>query len=260
MKTDLATGPKTRTALILAAGNGSRIAPRSGYLPKPLVQLNGKPLLAHVMSGAQEAGIQRFVIVIGNRGSMIREWYEKQPLAGVEVTWIENAEYRKDNGISVLCAKQAIPGNFLLLMADHIFEANTARMLLHQKLGRDEVMLAIDRNIGRVFDLDDATKVRLERDRIVEIGKMLPDYDALDTGMFLCSPALFGYLEMAATGGNCSLSDGLRMMARKQTFKAFDIGDAQWLDIDTPAAHDHAREIFTEGQQPPLSPTGVAYV
>lgn len=233
-----------KLALILAAGNGSRIAARSGEGPKPLVCLNGRPLLEHVMSNARAAGIERFVVVVGYCGHVIKEWFEKHPLPGVQVTWIENPDYRKDNGISVLCAKKAIHEDFLLLMADHIFEAETARSLLRQPIGEDEVVLAVDRNIGSVFDLDDATKVRLEQDRIVEIGKWLRTYSALDTGMFLCSPALFGWLEKAAANGNCSLSDGLRLMAVEGKFGGFDIGDALWQDVDTPAALDHAQQLF----------------
>ena len=233
-----------KLALILAAGNGSRIAARSGEGPKPLVCLNGKPLLEHVMSSAREAGIERFVVVVGYRGQAIKEWYENHPLPGVQVTWIENPDFRKDNGISVLCAKKVIHENFLLLMADHIFEAETARSLLRQPLGKDEVILGVDRNVGAIFDLDDATKVRLEQGRIVEIGKLLRTYNALDTGMFLCSPALFGWLENAAVNGNCSLSDGLRLMAADGKFGGFDIGDAHWQDVDTPAALDYAQQIL----------------
>ena len=157
-----------KLALILAAGNGSRIAVRSGELPKPLVKLNGTPLLEHVITSVKNAGIERFVIVVGFRGQMIREWYESHPINGVEVTWVENPEYRKDNGISVLRASHLIQENFLLMMADHIFESKTASALLRQPLGREEVILAVDRNIEGIFDLDDATKVRVDRDRIVE--------------------------------------------------------------------------------------------
>jgi choline kinase len=233
-----------KLALILAAGNGSRIAARSGEGPKPLVSLNGRPLLEHVMSGARQAGIERFVIVVGYRGQAIQDWYRNHPLPGVQVTWIENPDFRKDNGISVLCAKKAIHESFLLLMADHVFESDTARSLLHQPLGENEVMLAVDRNIGNIFDIDDATKVRLEQDRIMEIGKSLRTYNALDTGMFLCSPALFGWLEDAAANGNCSLSDGLRLMAADGRFRGFDIGDGHWQDVDTPAALDYAQQVF----------------
>ena len=55
----------TRTALILAAGNGSRIRSVAGPLPKPLVPFQGKPLLEHVLIGARDAGIERVVIVVG---------------------------------------------------------------------------------------------------------------------------------------------------------------------------------------------------
>lgn len=233
-----------KVALILAAGNGSRIAARSGEGPKPLVSLNGRPLLEHVMGAARQAGIQRFVIVVGYRGHIIKKWYEDHPLPGVQVTWIENPNFRKDNGISVLCARKAIHESFLLLMADHVFETETAKSLLSQPLGQDEVLLAVDRNIAGIFDLDDATKVRLHQDRIVEIGKWLPTYNALDTGMFLCSEALFGWLERATIDGNCSLSDGLRLMAGEGKFRGFDIGDAHWQDVDTPAALDYAQQVF----------------
>jgi choline kinase len=231
----------TKLALILAAGNGSRLAAYSGELPKPLVPLHGKPLLEHVISGAHEAGIEKFVVVVGYRGRAIQEWYENRRFGGIEVTWVENPDYRKDNGVSVLCAKDLIHEPFLLLMADHIFEPTTARALLRQPLGKDEVILGVDRKIESVFDLDDATKIRIEEDRIVDIGKNLKRYNALDTGMFLCQPVLFHWLESAMIDGNCSLSDGLRAMGRNRTFKSFDIGGAYWQDVDTPAALDYVR-------------------
>ncbi len=234
----------TKLALILAAGNGSRLAACSGELPKPLVLLHGKPLLEHVMSGARAAGIEKFVIVVGYRGSMIRQWYEARPLKGIDVTWVENPDYRKDNGVSVLRAKDLIHESFLLLMSDHIFESATAGALLRQRLRQDEVILGVDRKIGSVFDLDDATKVRLEGDCIVDIGKNLKQYNALDTGMFRCQPVIFRWLESAMVNGNCSLSDGLRIMGQNRTFKGFDIGEGYWQDVDTPAALDYARNPF----------------
>ena len=57
--------PNVDQCLILAAGKGSRLVSSSGTIPKPLVKVHGKPLLEHIMLGAQEAGISKFVIVIG---------------------------------------------------------------------------------------------------------------------------------------------------------------------------------------------------
>ena len=249
-----------KLALILAAGNGSRLAACSGELPKPLVPLHGKPLLEHVMSAAREAGIEKFVIVVGYRGRAIREWYENRPFAGFDVAWVENPDYRKkSNGVSVLCAKDLICEPFLLLMADHIFEPATAGALLRQPLGAHEVILGVDRKIESVFDLDDATKVRLDWDRIVAIGKNLDRYNALDTGMFLCQPVLFQWLESAKIDGDCSLSDGLRIMAQNRTFRGFDIGEAHWQDVDTPAALDYLRDSSFKRPWPMRQVAGPAY-
>jgi 1L-myo-inositol 1-phosphate cytidylyltransferase len=234
---------KVNQCLILAAGNGTRLRPVSAGLPKPLVDFRGKPIIEHVISRAQQAGVDRFVIVVGYRSDLIRSWFDDCSL-GVSVTFVENPDYHKSNGISALKARDELHENFLLLMSDHIFEPETARVLLRQQLAPGEVILAVDPKIDRIFDLDDATKVRRDGDRIVDIGKEIAHYDALDTGMFLCSPALFARLEAATRDGNCSLSDGMRQVARERRLRALEIGEAQWQDVDTPEALAHAEGAF----------------
>jgi len=230
--------------LILAAGNGTRLRAVSHGLPKPLVHFRGKPILEHVILGAQQAGIDRFVIVVGYRSDLIRRWFAQRWRGTVPVTWVENTEYHKQNGISVLKAREELHDKFLLLMADHIFDAESARKLVREPLAPGEVILAVDPNIDQVFDLDDATKVRRKGDRIVDIGKEIETYDALDTGMFLCSPALFDRLQSAVRDGNCSLSDGMRQLAQALRLRALEIGEAGWQDLDTPEALAHAETVF----------------
>ena len=231
---------RIKQCLILAAGNGSRLRTISGELPKPLVPFNGRPILEHVIRRAQQAWIEEFVIVVGYRGELIRDWFEHRWRDRARFTWVENPDYHKSNGISALKARSSIHGNFLLLMADHIFEAETARMMVRQSLRPEEVILGVDAKIDSIFDMDDATKVRRSGDRIVEIGKEIAEYDAIDTGMFLCTPSLFDELERAGKDGNCSLSDGMRRLARRGLLRAKEIGGAEWYDLDTPAAFAHA--------------------
>jgi choline kinase len=230
--------------LILAAGNGSRIASVADGGPKPLVPVCGVPLLEHVMTSAREAGVERFVIVAGYRADLIRRWLSDRSIAGASVTLIENPEYHKANGVSALAAKAELNEPFLLLMSDHIFETKTARALMQQPLAEDEVILAVDTKLDRIFDLDDATKVRCEGNHVVEIGKDLSRYNALDTGMFLCSPALFSCLESVKKNGDCSLSDGMRKLAQRGKLRAFDIGGGHWQDVDSPEALEHVERIF----------------
>ena len=244
---------KVNQCLILAAGNGTRIRTISGDLPKPLVDFRGKPIIEHIVQRARRAGIERFVIVVGYRSELIRNWFEGRSL-GVSVTFVENPDYDKANGVSALKARNAIHGNFLLLMADHLFDSETAETLIRQPLGSDEVILAVDSNVDRIFDLDDATKVLRRGDRIVDIGKEIAHYDALDTGMFLCSPVLFDHLEAAIKDGNCSLSDGMRELIAIGRLRGLEIGDGQWQDLDTPEALAHAEDVFGGfiGQRPIL--------
>jgi choline kinase len=184
------------------------------------------------------------VIVVGYRANLIRRWFAERSFDDISVTLTENPDYHRANGISALAAKGELHNPFLLLMSDHIFEPKTAKGLAQQPLADDEVILAVDHNVDRVFDLDDATKVKCEANHIVDIGKDLARYDALDTGMFFCNPALFDRLESAKRDGNCSLSDGMRQLAREQKLRAFDIGDAHWQDVDSPEALAHAESIF----------------
>ncbi len=233
-----------KECLILAAGNGTRIRAASGFRPKPLVEFRGKPLLEHIIIRARNAGIGHFTIVVGYRSDLIRAWFAEHRLEGISVHFVENPDYQKQNGVSALKARHVIKNDFLLLMADHIFQTRTARRLIKQPLALGEVILAVDSRIQDVFDLDDATKVRRDGTHIVDIGKEIANYDALDTGMFLCSPALFETLDSVMKNGDCSLSDGMRRLAAERRFRAFDIGDAEWQDVDTPEALAHAETVF----------------
>src|SRR5260370_42225944 len=164
-----------------------RVASDAGGILKPRVWLGGIDLREHVMPWCREAGITRFVVVVGYGADQIRRWFAERPFGGIYVTLIENPEYHKANGFSALSAKNELRNPFLLLMSDHIFEPKTAKGLAQQPLSDGEGILAVDHNVDRVFDLDDATKVKCEADHIVDIGKDLARYDALDTGMCLCS-------------------------------------------------------------------------
>jgi choline kinase len=229
----------------------------SGELPKPLVEFRGRPLIEHIVLNARDAGIEAFTIVVGYRSDWIRTWFAQQSLPGICVQFVENEEYHKQNGVSALKAKDAMEGNFLLLMADHIFETRTARRLVRQELASGEVILAVDSRIDRVFDLDDATKVRRSGRYIVDIGKQIANYDALDTGMFACGRGLFESLEAVKRNGDCSLSDGMRHLSAQWRFRALDIGDAEWQDVDTPEALAYADTVFN-GIPPVVSALPVA--
>ena len=79
-------------------------------------------------------------------------------------------------------------------------------------------------------------KIQTRRNRVTGIGKNLLHYDAIDTGLFVCPLQLFDYLDRAKSESfrkDCSLADGIRLMAGDNKVRAIDIGNAWWQDVDT---------------------------
>ena len=244
--------PKTDTAVVLAAGWGSRIQGSAGKdepISKPLIVLNGVPMIVRVIRTLAAAGIRRFVVVTGYLSERVED--AVLALGAVDGLDIE-VEYNPHwhdlaNGVSLLSARKHIDASFVLSMSDHVFDLQTARELVQAGSGDMAVRLCIDRKIEQIFDLDDATKVRTEGGRIVAIGKTLDRYDAIDTGLFLCQPDVFQALEEAyEQRGDCSLSDGMSRLGEKGRFGFWDIGEKLWQDVDTPEMLARAERLLAD--------------
>lgn len=220
------------SALILAAGNGTRLRSQA---PKPAYRLLGVPLLARTLFSLERAGITDAYVVLGYRAERVRREIERVDGLTVRVHWLYNDQWREPNGLSALQAEAVLDEPFILTMADHLFDPSVVTALRDKADDVQGIDLAVDYNIDRVADLDDATKVQVASDRIVAIGKTLTNYDAIDTGVFLAAPALFEVLRETIAEGKASLSDGVQRLADVGTAHATDIGDRMWQDIDTPA-------------------------
>jgi len=150
------------------------------------------------------------------------------------------------NGVSAYEAKEMIEGNFLLLMADHVFSPKILCELQKYKIDKDECALCVDTQMKYVFDINDATKVLVDNDRIVQIGKELKDYNGVDMGIFLCSPIIFEALNKSIQKGRYSLTEAVRELVDEEKMKAccFDDEDHYWIDIDTPRIGKIAEKIL----------------
>lgn len=232
--------------VILAAGMGTRIRGEAQPLPKPLVRVGGLTLLKRTILTAKKAGVRRFVIVVGCDGDRVQAAMAGDPeLGGLELVWVQNEDYRLANGVSVLKARPHVRGEFFLTMADHVVDPAIFRRLQDEP-ARDGLVLAVDRKLSTIFDMDDATKVKVaEGERIAEIGKQIPHYDAIDTGVFRCSQELFRSLQSVFDErGNCSLSDGVQALAAVGTARVADVGEAWWQDVDDLATRKHAEKLL----------------
>jgi choline kinase/phosphatidylglycerophosphate synthase/beta-phosphoglucomutase-like phosphatase (HAD superfamily) len=222
-----------KTCVIIAAGKGTRLSDRGPS--KPLVRVLGLPLIERTIRTAAKSGLTDFYVVIGYRGSEVRAFLaDLATRMDVRITPVFNADWEAGNGLSVLKARDFVGEDFVLLMADHVFDPEILNCLLRERLGEEKVRLAVDYGVANDrIDVEDVTKVMVEGERITCIGKELDAYNAYDTGIFLCSPALFEAIETCwgrDEGG--SLSAAIRVLAAQGRVEVFDIQGRFWMDVD----------------------------
>jgi histidinol-phosphate aminotransferase len=233
-------------AIVLAAGLGSRLSEGGDITPKPLRRVAGVPLIVRVLRTLEAAGIDDAVVVVGHCGHLIKEAVAAaQHELRIDVKFVENTDYLKKNGVSVLAAAGYIDRECVLTMSDHLYSPELVRRLLSAEVPAGGAALAVDYDIPRCFDLDDATKVAVERGLIVRIAKELDAYDALDTGVFRIGPSLVAELSrVAEQNGDASLSDGVQALSRRGVFAAIDVGEVRWIDVDTQPALERAEAML----------------
>jgi len=193
-----------------------------------------------------EAGVDEFYVVIGYQGERVRLFLERlvERLA-IRITSLVNDDWEKDNGLSVLKARHVLHEPFLLLMADHLFDPSLVRLLTTPNATAGDVVLVVDRNTRNpLVDMEDVTRVKMEDGKIHNIGKGLADFNGFDTGIFLCSPAIFKVLEQSKRkDANTSLSAAVQVLAAKGHAKAIPTDDF-WIDVDDPAAFHKAEQAL----------------
>ncbi len=234
--------------VILAAGSGSRLAPTRGDVPKPLMTVAGVPLVAHALEHARRSGCSEAVIVVGFEGARVRAAIERLQTP-LRLIFVENLDYAEPNGVSLLAAEPAAASVFFLQMVDHLFPEPTLALLAATALESGEVgRVLVDSTPSRDIDLDDATKVQLDRARVSAIGKGLATWDAIDAGCFVLTHGVFDALRAVPLEEGRTVSSGMRRLVADRTLGAVDMRGADWIDVDTPADREIAERLLGRHQ------------
>jgi CDP-L-myo-inositol myo-inositolphosphotransferase len=230
-------------AVILAAGEGSRLAGHQDGDPKPVLRLLGLSLAERTITACIAAGIERFLVVLGHYADQVRAHYREIAIRRrCEVEFVTARDWKLGNGASALAAADEVGSDaFLLTMSDHLIAPSLIKKILRSRPREDGICLAVDRDKTSVFDVDDVTKVVLSNDRVVRIGKTLKEWCAADTGVFFCTRAMFGALRRARIQERHSLTDGVSELAAAGQVKAVDVTGESWMDVDTPETFREAR-------------------
>jgi CDP-L-myo-inositol myo-inositolphosphotransferase len=205
-------------AVILAAGKGKRF---EDDLPKPLAKLFGKPLIDYALDSLRREGISDITVVYSDK--RVRDHFSGRGKP------VFNAHVERGVGYSLLIGAEATGGGpFLLLMSDHLFDHRILSKLLDSK--PDTTIVCIDTDLSGK-NLAEATKVLLDGSKVLQIGKDLKHYNAVDTGIFLCTDEV---LDVAREfEGRFSVSDVMSKLSHRGRLSACDVTGLFWKDIDT---------------------------
>lgn len=235
-------------AILLAAGLGSRLGALTRDLPKALIPVGGKPLLAHALAFAARLRPSRIVVVGGFCFPLV-----EQALAALRgdlpVALVENAQFRDGNLVSLLTAKSLVGEGFLVMNVDHIYRPTIADVVAPE-VERVTAFVDTDRRLG-----DDDMKVERGTDgRVVAIAKTLTKYDCGYVGMTRVPEAMLGrYFDeadraLAQEGRAIHVERLLARLAKTPDAPACrDISGHGWLEVDTPDERDVAETALAVG-------------
>jgi len=225
------------SAVILAAGKGSRLGAAADGLPKCLLQVGGRAIVRRHLDVLAEAGVSPVLLVVGYAADLVRE------SVGQAAEYVLNPRYEVTNSLaSFVLAKDWVKGPVVLLNSDILFDPEVLDELL--KSGEDS--LAYDSSSGGALE---HMKVEVRDGKVVDLSKDLPRERAAgeNVGMLYLSEksaraALARGEELLAAGRTKAfLAEAVRAVLAEHPLKAVDVKGSPWTEIDTPSDLDHAR-------------------
>ena len=224
------------TAVILAAGMGTRLRDSHSDMPKGFLKLGHKPIISESIDRLRAAGIDKIIIVTG----YLADFYEELSSTDENITTVHNSAYAKSGSMySLWCARDQIHGGFLLLESDLIYEQRALEVLIN---GPDEaILLSGKTNSGDEVYVQ--TKDDVLNGNLYNMSKDLDVFSSDPSGELVgitrISPALFRfmleYAEREFNQDNLRVdyeTDALVYAGRKMSIMCPVIDDLVWAEID----------------------------
>jgi choline kinase len=236
----------TRTAVILAAGIGSRLRPLTDDRPKALVEVSGRTILTRAVDALSSHGIERLVIATGYREDALRTALAD---ADLEVVFVRNPRYETtQNSVSLALCRDVLTGTtFFKLDGDLVFDPRILELL---DADGAELSVAVDKKAR----LDaEAMKVEVSAERIVSFGKGIPVDRAAGESIGIeriaagASERLFDALDAAGRQGETGLyyeDVYSRLILEGLSAGLVDVSGERWCEVDSPDDLERAARLF----------------
>jgi UDP-N-acetylglucosamine diphosphorylase / glucose-1-phosphate thymidylyltransferase / UDP-N-acetylgalactosamine diphosphorylase / glucosamine-1-phosphate N-acetyltransferase / galactosamine-1-phosphate N-acetyltransferase len=223
-------------AVVLAAGRGTRMRELTESIPKPMIQVRGKPILQIIIEGLRETGIKELLIIVGYRKEVVQKHFQNGSNFGMRIEYTE--QIVQDGTGRVVALAEPFCGNdlFLLSYGDILVDPIHYRRLCD--LGEAEMSIAVRRSTeiskgGAVYLNDRFELIDLREKPKPEEAATTPWYNA---GIYVFRPSIFEYVKQLQKSprGEYELTDAIRAMSLAgKRVQAVEI-TGHWADVRDP--------------------------
>ena len=249
-------------AVILAGGLGTRISEETDVRPKPMVEVGGRPILWHIMKGYSAHGVNDFVICLGYKGYVIKEYFANYFLHMSDVT-IDMANNRTDvhqasaepwrvtlvdtgdatmtGGRLKRVRRYLGEEDFCFTYGDGVSDVDITRLIAFHREQRTLATVTAIQPPGRFGSLD------IKKNRISRFEEKAPgDSGWINAGFFVLSPAVFDYIRGDETIWE---REPLERLAREGNLAGF-THRGYWQCMDTLRDRLHLEDLWRSGKAP----------
>ncbi|USZ67409.1 sugar phosphate nucleotidyltransferase [Halorussus salilacus] len=240
-----------RAAVVLAAGEGTRLRPLTRNRPKPMLPAADRPILEHVFDALIGAGIERLHVVVGYKRDRVQDHFGPT-YRNVPINYVVQ-EKQLGSGHALLAAREGVAGEdgFLVVNGDQVIERRMVEDVLDAFEGDGaSAMLAVTEQA----DVSHYGAVVTEGDRVVELVEKpeTDDYRLLNAGVYAFDGSIFDAVEETPrVQGELALTDTLVRLIQREADEEEASGDessAEGSSADDPSADETTvRGVTTEG-------------
>ncbi|NLX47265.1 MAG: NTP transferase domain-containing protein [Euryarchaeota archaeon] len=219
-------------ALILAAGEGTRLRPLTSNIPKPLLTLAGRPYLAHLVQALRDAGVKEQVILVGWKANRVKEFFGDGRQMGVDLSYLEQKE-RLGTANAIGVAEDVMDGDFVCVNGDVVMSPEAvAEMVSAFERDRVPFMGAVEVPDPHRFGV-----VKQDGEKLVSIIEKpsRPPSNLINGGFFGLGTEVFEHIRNTERSprGEYEFTDTLNMMASRTDVLVRRIR-GEWMDVGYP--------------------------
>ena len=249
-------------AVILAGGLGTRMTEETHLKPKPMIEIGGKPILWHIMKIYSAHGINDFIICLGYKGYLIKEYFANYSLHMSDVTFdfkdnkmevheqktepwsvtlVDTGEYTMTGGRLKRVRKYLDNEDFCFTYGDGLGDINITELIKFHKKQDTFATCTATQPPGRFGTLD------MDQSKIVSFNeKPLGDGAWINGGFFVLSPKVFDYIDNDDTTWE---KEPIEKIAKEGKLSAFK-HRGFWKPMDTLRDKNQLDEMWNSGNAP----------